>query len=394
MTSERGEPRRPGPSPHASGRQILEEHRIVEVRTLSVRCRYPRRIGRNSRLLDHGNGSTTQVRVILTDRGAAGWGISWTGPEETSDLVGRTVGSLFDPAEGVVVPSAMPLDFPLHDLAGVILNQPVHGMLGGGGPKEVPCYDGGIYMDDLEPEENPAGLGVVLDNCRHDHDMGYRAFKLKIGRGLEWMPPEDGVQRDIDLTRAVRDLYPDCDVLVDANDGYTCEGFLRYMDAVADCNLFWIEEPFPENRDDLLRLREFLSRRSPRTLVVDGETRTGSPSGGSYGGFSAKQIDLLLSLARERLLDVLIMDIASLGFTNWRRLLPVVVAAGAKAAPHTWGEPLKTLYTAQLAAGRGDVIVVEGIPAFPLDHDWSAYRLRDGLLRVPEAPGFGVRLLL
>lgn len=375
-------------------RAILDEHRIVEVRTLSVRCRYPRRISRNSKLLNHGEGPTTQVRLLRTDRGASGWGISWTKPEDTPDFVGRTVGSLFDPDRGVTAPEALPLDFPLHDLSGVILNQPVHRMLGGKGPRDVPCYDGAIYMDDVEPEEAPRGLGVVLDNCRHDYGLGYRAFKLKIGRGFKWMPPEEGLQRDIDLTRAVRELYPDCDILVDANDGYTCDGLLRYMDGVADCGLFWIEEPFQENREDLRRLREFLTRRSPRTLVVDGEARIGQGQpGGPYGGFAPEHIDLLLGLAREKLLDALIMDIASVGFTNWRRLMPAVVATGVKAAPHTWGEPLKTLYTAQLAAGLGNVVTVEGIPARPLDHDWGVYELREGLLRMPDAPGFGVKLL-
>ncbi len=375
-------------------RAILDEHRITEVRALSVRCRYPRRISRNSKLLNHGEGPTTQVRLLRTDRGASGWGISWTKPEDTPDLAGRTVGSLFDPDRGAIAPEALPLDFPLHDLAGVILNRPVHRMLGGKGPRDVPCYDGAIYMDDVEPEEKPAGLGVVLDNCRHDYGLGYRAFKLKIGRGFKWMPPEEGLQRDIDLTRAVRELYPDCDILVDANDGYTCDGFLRYMDGVADCGLFWIEEPFQENRDDLRRLREFLTRRSPRTLVVDGEARIGQGQpGGPYGGFAPEHIDLLLGLAREKLLDALIMDIASVGFTNWRRLMPLVAETGAKAAPHTWGEPLKTLYTAQLAAGLGNTVTVEGIPARPLDHDWSAYELKEGLLRMPDAPGFGVKLL-
>jgi L-alanine-DL-glutamate epimerase-like enolase superfamily enzyme len=88
------------------------------------------------------------------------------------------------------------------------------------------------------------------------------------------------------------------------------------------------------------------------------------------------------------------MDVTILGFTNWRRLLPSVGAAGAKAAPHLWGEPLKSLYTAQLAAGSGGIVAVEGIPATPLDHDWRAYRLHNGVLDVPDTPGFGVRLLL
>jgi hypothetical protein len=76
-----------------------------------------------------------------------------------------------------------------------------------------------------------------------------------------------------------------------------------------------------------------------------------------------------------------------------RRLLPLVVETGARAAPHTWGELLKTLCAAQLAAGHGNIISVEGIPAAPVDHDWRAYQLVDGALRVPDLPRFGVRLL-
>src|SRR5207244_9661773 len=161
------------------------------------------------------------------------------------------------------------------------------------------CYDGAIYMDDVDPEAAPRGLPAVMANCAQDYALGYRAFKLKIGRGNRWMEPEAGLRRDIEVTRAVRERYPESPILVDANDGYTCDGFLRYLDAVADCRLFWVEEPFRETCDDLRRLRAFLDARSPETLIADGES-----------GFD---VPFLLELARERLVDVLLMDIASLG---------------------------------------------------------------------------------
>ncbi len=53
---------------------------------------------------------------------------------------------------------------------------------------------------------------------------------------------------------------------------------------------------------------------------------------------------------------------------------------------------LKTLYAAQLAAGLGNVVTLEGVPAISDDVDWSLYRLREGLLYVPDAPGFGIKL--
>jgi D-galactarolactone cycloisomerase len=358
----------------------LADHRIANVHTLSIRSRYPRTVGKNARLGSHGDGPTSQIRVLVTDQGAAGWGISWTRPESTPDLVGRPVAELIDPASGVIAEEAMPFDFPLHDLAGAILGQPVYRMLGSAGPTAHLCYDGAIYMDDLDPEEKPRGLAAVLANCRQDYALGYRAFKLKIGRGHRWMEPEAGLRRDIEVTRAVREAYPDAPLLVDANDGYTLPEFLRYLDAVVDCRLFWIEEPFRENREDLRRLREVLKERSPETLIADGE--------------SGPDVPALLEWAREGLVDVLLMDIAGLGFTRWRRLMPAVAESGARISSHTWGDPLKTHYAAQFAAGAGRAVCIEGIPAEIDRVDRTAYRFTEGMLHVPEAePGFGLRLV-
>jgi L-alanine-DL-glutamate epimerase-like enolase superfamily enzyme len=272
----------------------------------------------------------------------------------------------------------MALDFPLHDLAGVILNKPVYEMLGTQGDAAVPCYDGAIYIDDILPDENPRGIEAVLKNCRDDYALGYRAFKLKIGRGHRWMDRDEGLERDIAVTRQVREHFSDCDILVDANDGYDFVEFLDYYEAVADVGLYWIEEPFRENRQDLLRLRQAVTALSPQTLVVDGERDP--------------DLFLLIELARKGLLDVLNMDIRGLGFTRWRQWMPEFMEIGVYASPHTWGSPLKTRYAAQLVRGLGNAPTVEGVPGESEDVDWSAYQLREGFLHVPLKPGFGMEL--
>lgn len=357
------------------GMDSLKEHCIKEIRTFKVRSRYTRTIGRNSRIGYHGNGPDSQVRAIITDRGAVGWGLSWTPEEKMPDLVGVPIAELFDPEVGVIVESAMPLDFALHDLAGVIMGKAVYQMLGGKGEQIVPCYDGAIYMDDLT---SPHGIAKIIENCQKDYDMGYRDFKLKIGRGYQWMDMEEGFRRDVEVTRAVSENFPECRILVDANDSFTCDGIIRFLNAVADCNIFWIEEPFRENRDDLIRLKEFLAKKSPNTLIADGE-----------GGWN---IDFLLKMADEKLLDVLQMDICALGFTAWRRIMPELAKMSVSASPHTWGDPLKTFYTAQLAAGLGNVITVEGIPSVTYGANVKLYKLEDGMLSVPDSPGFGIPL--
>jgi hypothetical protein len=45
---------------------------------------------------------------------------------------------------------------------------------------------------------------------------------------------------------------------------------------VADCNLFWIEEPFDEHREGLMRLKEHMNKVDCKAYIADGEGRTGS----------------------------------------------------------------------------------------------------------------------
>ncbi|PZE19836.1 mandelate racemase/muconate lactonizing enzyme family protein [Paenibacillus xerothermodurans] len=368
----------------------LARHIITEIRLKRLRNRYPRLYGKNARLPEHAYGSEFMIYEVTTSQGAVGWGmhrhrmpggvhiIKGTTFPATDHLIGKALAELFDPAVGVIADEAIALDFALHDLAGRVLGVPVYEMMGSGGQLSVPCYDGAIYMNDISPGQVDRGVGIILDDCQQDYDMGYRAFKVKIGRGNMWMPLEEGIRRDIEVTTAIRKHFPDCDILVDANDGYSVDDFLRYFNAVADCGLYWIEEPFRENREDLLRLKEQITKRSPSTKIADGEARP--------------DVQQLFALAGERLVDVLLMDIDYYGFTEWRRLMPRVIDSGVQISPHNWGLKLKTHYTAQFAAGTAGVLTIEGVPDETEGVDFSGYRLQDGLLHIPSAPGFGMDL--
>lgn len=356
----------------------LSGHRLATIDFADVSTRYPRVIGRNARLGSHGSGPTAPTAIIRTDTGLTGWGLSRRDAGAADTLVGAPLDELFDPAIGIVDERAGALDFALHDLAGHVLDVPVHELLGGHGATSTTCYDGAIYLDDLDPEDAPRGVDAAIANCTADYALGFRAFKLKIGRGNRWMPPEDGLRRDIEITRAVRAAFPDCRILVDANNGYSVSGFCEYLTAVLDCELFWVEEPFQESRDDLRELRAFFGKHDSATLIADGE----------YEPDEA----FLLQLSQEGLLDVLLMDVVGYGLTPWRKIMPMLVELGVQASPHAWGLPLKTLYAAQMAAGLGNVITVEGVPGTTVGVDTTAYRLDEGMLHVPSTPGFGIPL--
>ncbi|WP_159618956.1 enolase C-terminal domain-like protein [Ruania rhizosphaerae] len=354
------------------------DQRLTEIELIDIDVRYPRTIGRNARLGSHGAGFPARVARVSTNTGASGWGVVEGRAGELQQWVGYPLEELFEPSVGLLDPAAAPLDLALHDLAARAAAVPVFALLGGRGERSVPCYSGAIYFDDLDPEDAPRGVSAVLENCAADWSSGYRAFKLKIGRGNRWMDRQAGFVRDVEVTRAVREHYPDARLLVDVNDGYTPGETIAFLRAVADCDLYWIEEPFQEEAAGLLAVRDYLRESGSRVLIADGEWQP--------------EEDSLLELARSGLIDVLLMDVLTFGLTAWRRVMPQLAQMGVAASPHAWGQPLKTAYAAQLATGLGNVEVVEGVPGGTGGVDASAYRLDGGSIVVPDQPGFGLTL--
>lgn len=356
--------------------RVLSEHRIASVDIVEVPTRYPRTIGRNAVLGSHGLGPVASAAILRTADGETGWGLVRTVPQDPHRLIGYSVARLIDPGIGVIESSALWADIALHDLAGVLLRQPVWRMLGKRGDRAVSVYDGSIYFDDLDPADAPRGLQAVLDNVQDGWNAGYRAFKLKIGRGHRWMSDAEGLERDVSVTHAVRNAFPSARLLVDGNNGFTANGILQYLDRVRDVGLYWVEEPFHEQRVGLERLRAWIADHAPGTLIADGEYQP--------------IVEDVVAYARDGLIDVLLMDVLDFGLTPWRRLHPMLEAAGIHSSPHSWGFPLKTLYAAQMAAGLPGISLIEGVRGETVGVDTSAYTLAEGILTVPDAPGFGI----
>jgi L-alanine-DL-glutamate epimerase-like enolase superfamily enzyme len=361
----------------------LSHHRIAALTTRTVPLPWPRHVGRNAKRDIHGRGPTVTAAILETDQGAVGWG-ELPGGIKAADklrpaLLGRTVAVLFDPASGILDPDLHPLDHALHDLAGVILGQPVWKMLGAIQPRLYPIYSGMIYFDDLDPAERPAGIDQVLKNCAADHALGYRQLKLKIGRGNKWMPSAAGLQRDIEVTRTVARAFPDCELLVDGNDGFTPETIIAYLQGIEGIPLFWIEEPFVDHDANWRQVHAWTrSHGRASTLLADGEQNNDFP--------------VLEKLEADGILQVRLCDIASYGFTRWRALMPRLVRTKTLASPHAWGSGLKTVYAAHLLGGLGNGASVEGVTCSHEHVDFGENRIRNGQLQLSTQPGFGLKL--
>jgi len=361
----------------------LSRHKLEAVKYTPVQLRYPRLVGKNSRLGVHGTGPRVTVCTLTTDQGAEGIGLL-RGNTQNADKVfvamkGKTISELFSLSDGTLDEQNFAFDFCLHDLAGIILNKPVYALLGAEKPIVAPCYTGMIYFDEMEPEDNPAGLGKVLENCQWDYDYGYRQLKVKIGRGGRWMSKEEGLKTDIAVTRMIYDNFPDCAILVDGNDAFTIDYFISYLEGIEDVPLFWIEEPFRETREDYTKLKKWLVDHGRRnTLLADGEANPDLP--------------LALELGKDQLLDVYIDDISGYGFTRWRKLAPRLKETGMMMSPHAWGDTLKAFYCTHLTGAFGNTPAIEGVTCVSDDIDLSAYRLIRGRITPPSSPGFGMKL--
>jgi D-galactarolactone cycloisomerase len=190
---------------------------------------------------------------VETDDGHVGWGEAHHGrcPGAIAKLVDTTLRELvlgFDAhdvagvwarvykmqlaSHGMGAAAALALsglDIALWDIKCQATGLPLYQLLGGAS-KPIKAYAGGIALGWQEPAL------LAEEALRHVAD-GYRALKLRMG---------DTPQRDIARLRAVRKAVgEDIDILTDANTAYTLDDVRRVMPAFEECNVGWLEEPFP-----------------------------------------------------------------------------------------------------------------------------------------------------
>jgi D-galactarolactone cycloisomerase len=361
----------------------LAGHKLQGIELKRVPLPWPREVGKNSKLDRHGKGPTLTVCVLKTDQGAVGWGDFPARHEMAAELsqklAGKPISDLIDPVSGILNRDWRPLDIALHDLAGVILGQPVWKMLGAKEPHLYPIYSGMVYFDDLDPADKPAGIDQVLKNCAADREMGYRQLKVKVGRGTKWMPGDTGLKRDIEVMHAIAKAFPDCQLLIDANDAWNVETTISFLKGIEGIPLVWIEEPFVESDRAWRKLHQWIQDTPYKnTWLADGE---------QYNDFP-----MLDKLEADGILDVRLTDIVGHGFTPWRGWMPRLVKTGTLASPHCWGSGLSTVYAAHLVGGLGNGSTVEGVSCTHEHVDFGENVIRDGKLQLSTKPGFGLTL--
>ncbi len=128
---------------------------------------------------------------------------------------------------GLVSFALAALDIALWDLAGQVRNQPWWRLLGGT-RRPVQAYAGGIDLQFTQDD--------LLRQADGFRDAGFHAIKMKVGR--------PSLREDVARVAAMRaHLGDDFPLMVDANMQWTTQQAITAAKALADFQLYWLEEP-------------------------------------------------------------------------------------------------------------------------------------------------------
>lgn len=324
------------------------------------------------------------VRAEDSD-GAQGWGEIWcnfpsVGAEHRARLFESAVAPIYlerawhSPAEafgeatrrlhilglqcgepGTVAQAIAGADMALWDLAGRRTGQPLWRLFGG--TDRIATYASGLSP--TRPEKLAAAK----------RDEGFRAFKLKVGFGVE---------RDLANLRALRELLgPDAPLMVDANQAWGLEESIEMSRRLADFGLQWLEEPLAADRPLSEWVR--LAAESPLPLAA-GENLRGA------GEFAAALASKAFAVVQP--------DLGKWG--GFSGCLPVardVLAAGRMFCPHWLGGGIGLVASMHLkaAVGGAGYVEVDSNPN-PLRELLASPhpRVVDGVVTLSQEPGLGV----
>ncbi|MDE2776533.1 MAG: mandelate racemase/muconate lactonizing enzyme family protein [Chloroflexota bacterium] len=254
------------------------------------------------------------------------------------------------------------VDMALWDLRGKIYGDSLVNLLGGPMRETVDCYASPIpYL--ATPEDSAAKAREFLR-------AGFRAVKLKIGRGLI---------TDINHVAAVRDsIGSEIKLLVDANGAYAASESIALAKELVKLDVYWLEEPVhPEFADDLARIR-----RRVDLPVVSGEWL------GSWHQFR--------DLIKAEAVDVIMPNITRCGgITGLMKIADLAALENVTVAPHGVGAGIGIVAAIAACAVMPNFLIYEYNQLFnPLRHSIlrEPIQFGDGVLRPNAGMGIGLSL--
>lgn len=254
------------------------------------------------------------------------------------------------------------VDIALWDIRGKLYGDSLVNMLGGAFHEKIDCYASPIpFMKTPDDSANKA-----QDFLK----QGFRAMKLKIGRGIT---------TDIEHVSAVRDVIgTDVKLLVDANGAYTVSESVQLAKELVRLRVFWLEEPVhPEYVDGLASIR----RR------VDLPIASGEWLGTVYQ---------FRDLVKAEAVDVVMPNIARCGgVTGMMKIADLTMLENVTVAPHGVGLGIGIATSISACACMSNFLIYEYNQLFnPLRHTImnESIAFEAGVLSYGTGVGLGLTL--
>lgn len=283
---------------------------------------------------------------------------AWSHPTEAFEELSRRLHILAIQCgePGPLAQAISGADIALWDLVGKRLGQPLWKLFGGA--PRVRTYASG-----LSPNA-PETLAMAKQ------DEGYRAFKLKVGFGM---------QLDLRNLGALRALFgPGTSLMIDANQAWTPEQAAEMSHRLAEFNPVWLEEPIAA--DYPLQAWQQLAKASPvplaagenvrgreefATMIDSGALSVIQPDLGKWGGFSG------------------CLDVGQRAVDSKRMFCPHWLGGGVG---------LMASMHLRAAFGEGDYVEVDSNPN-PLRELllMPALTLVEGVVTLSDQPGLGLK---
>jgi len=324
---------------------------------------------------------------LISDEGISGWGTAYS---QTDQVLGAltwlrrfVVGK--NPLEieritedlhqitfwvgrgGAMTHAISGINLALWDLAGKILNQPVHVLLGGSFQKAVPAYGSVLF----------APIDTLSDRIAGMKASGFRAFKFG------WDPFGQGSLADDEkLVAAARKAVGDeSTLLIDAGGSYPywpkrLKDALEQARMLATYGVYWFEEPLaPDDIEGYARLTDA----SP-VKIAHGEVLTRRQSFVPYFD--------------RRAMDIAQPDLTKVGgLSEARRIAWLAEPQGIDVVPHGWNTAIGVAADLHFTSTLSSRTFVEFNVGNPLVEDLCTAPFKldsDGCLPVTDSPGLGV----
>ena len=270
------------------------------------------------------------------------------------------------------------LEQALWDVLGQHLGAPIHMLFGGALQKRLRLY---ANINRHVQERTPAGFALA---AKQAVDEGYTAIKLapfdelrgpnhvRTGPNAAWRP---GVERVRAVRRAIGDAI---ELAVDCHSRMEESEAIIVGHELADCNLFWYEEPVHHTQtESLARITQAVPMATASAESIFG-------------------VEGFRPFLTQRVVDVIMPDVKhNGGLAETQKIAAAARMNQILVAPHSPSGPVATAATAQVISTAVNFYILEhawGEVDWRGDLLWPPEKVEDGHLILSSEPGLGHRL--